>query len=77
MTPAGTPGTNEEIAGTILFLCSNGAPFLHGRTIEVNGGLYRRTFQGVSRCLKRFPGNQVYKYLKSRRIWYPSSVDNR
>jgi 3-oxoacyl-[acyl-carrier protein] reductase len=40
MTPAGTLGTNEEIADTILFLCSNGARFLHGQTIEVNGGLY-------------------------------------
>jgi hypothetical protein len=37
MTPAGTLGTNEEIADT---LCSNGARFLHGQTIEVKGGLY-------------------------------------
>jgi 3-oxoacyl-[acyl-carrier protein] reductase len=39
-TPAGELGTNEEIADTIVFLCSNGARFIHGQTIEVNGGLY-------------------------------------
>jgi 3-oxoacyl-[acyl-carrier protein] reductase len=40
MTPAGSLGTNEEIADTILFLCSNGARYIHGQTIEVNGGLF-------------------------------------
>lgn len=40
MTPAGTLGTNEEIADTILFLCSNGARYIHGQTIEINGGLF-------------------------------------
>ena len=40
MTPAGTLGTNEEIADTILFLCSNGARYIHGQTIEINGGTY-------------------------------------
>ncbi len=39
-TPAGTLGTNEEIADTIVFLCSHGGRFLHGQTVEVNGGLY-------------------------------------
>lgn len=39
-TPAGALGTNEEIADTIVFLCSNAAQFIHGQTIEVNGGLY-------------------------------------
>jgi 3-oxoacyl-[acyl-carrier protein] reductase len=40
MTPAGTLGTNEEIADTILFLCSSGARYMHGQTLEVNGGMY-------------------------------------
>jgi len=40
MTPAGTLGTNEEIADTILFLCSHGARYIHGQTIEINGGMY-------------------------------------
>jgi len=40
MTPAGSLGTNEEIADTILFLCSNGARYIHGQTIEINGGLF-------------------------------------
>ncbi len=39
-TPAGTLGTNEEIADTIVFLCSQTGRFIHGQTIEVNGGLY-------------------------------------
>ncbi len=39
-TPVGTLGTNEEIADTIVFLCSDGARFIHGQTVEVNGGLY-------------------------------------
>lgn len=39
-TPAGTLGTNEEIADTIVFLASNAGRFIHGQTIEVNGGLY-------------------------------------
>jgi NAD(P)-dependent dehydrogenase (short-subunit alcohol dehydrogenase family) len=37
-TPAGRIGTSEEVADTILFLCSHGARFIHGQVIEVNGG---------------------------------------
>ena len=40
MTPAGALGTNEEIADTIFFLCSNASRFIHGQTIEINGGMY-------------------------------------
>ena len=39
-TPAGRLGTNEEIADTIVFLCSHAARFIHGQTIEVNGGMF-------------------------------------
>ncbi len=39
-TPAGTLGTNEEVADTILFLCSRESRYIHGQTIEVNGGMY-------------------------------------
>lgn len=39
-TPAGTLGTNEEIADVIVFLCSDAARYIHGQTIEVNGGMY-------------------------------------
>ena len=38
-TPAGRLGSNEEIADAIVFLCSDGARFIHGQTIEVNGGM--------------------------------------
>jgi len=38
-TPAGKLGTNEEIADTIVFLCSNAARYIHGQTIEINGGM--------------------------------------
>jgi len=37
-TPAGRLGTPEEIADTIVFLCSGRAAFIHGQVIEVNGG---------------------------------------
>jgi 3-oxoacyl-[acyl-carrier protein] reductase len=39
-TPAGTLGTNEEVADTIVFLCSDAARYIHGQTIEINGGMY-------------------------------------
>jgi len=39
-TPAGTLGTNDEVADAIVFLCSTGARFIHGQTIEINGGAF-------------------------------------
>ncbi len=38
--PAGTLGTNEEVADTIIFLCTESSRYIHGQTIEVNGGMY-------------------------------------
>ena len=39
-TPAGKLGTNEEIADTMQFLLSDGAAYIIGQTIEINGGMY-------------------------------------
>lgn len=39
-TPAGRLGNNEEVAALILFLCSDAAGYIHGQTIEINGGMY-------------------------------------
>jgi len=39
-TPAGKLGDNEEVADVIVFLCSNAARYIHGQTIEINGGMY-------------------------------------
>lgn len=39
MTPAGRLSTNEDVADTILFLCSDASRYIHGQTIEVNGGM--------------------------------------
>ena len=39
-TPAGRLGTNEEMADLILFLCSKAAAYIHGQTVEINGGMY-------------------------------------
>ncbi len=39
-TPAGRLGTNEEMAEVIVFLCSDAARYVHGQTIEINGGFY-------------------------------------
>jgi 3-oxoacyl-[acyl-carrier protein] reductase len=40
MTPAGKLGTDEEVADTIMFLCSDASRYIHGQTIEINGGMY-------------------------------------
>ena len=39
-TPAGRLGTNEEVADTILFLCSDASRYIYGQTIEINGGMF-------------------------------------
>jgi 3-oxoacyl-[acyl-carrier protein] reductase len=39
-TPAGSLGTNEEVADTIVFLCSHASRYIHGQTIEINGGMF-------------------------------------
>ena len=39
-TPAGRLGTNEEVADTIVFLCSDASRYIYGQTIEINGGMY-------------------------------------
>jgi 3-oxoacyl-[acyl-carrier protein] reductase len=39
-TPAGRLGTNEEVADTILFLCSDASRYTYGQTLEINGGMY-------------------------------------
>ena len=38
--PCGRLGTNEEVADLIVYLCSPGARYVHGQTIEVNGGMF-------------------------------------
>jgi 3-oxoacyl-[acyl-carrier protein] reductase len=37
-TPMGRLGTSEEVAGAILYLCSEEARFVQGQALEVNGG---------------------------------------
>ena len=39
-TPAGRLGTNEDVADTVVFLCSEAARYIHGQTIEINGGMF-------------------------------------
>ncbi len=38
--PMGRPGRPEEIGATVAFLASEGASYITGQTIHVNGGLY-------------------------------------
>jgi 3-oxoacyl-[acyl-carrier protein] reductase len=39
-TPIGRLGTSEEIADLVVFLSSDHATFIHGQTIEINGGFF-------------------------------------
>ena len=38
MAPAGHPATPEEIADAIVYLASDGASFVHGAVLPVDGG---------------------------------------
>ncbi len=38
--PAGRLGSADEIAATVTFLASDGAAYITGETIQVNGGMY-------------------------------------
>ena len=39
-TPAGRLATNEDVSDVILFLCSDASRYIHGQTIEINGGMF-------------------------------------
>lgn len=38
--PLGRPGTAEDVAAAIAFLCSDEAAYVTGQTLRVNGGMY-------------------------------------
>ncbi|MFP5237865.1 MAG: 3-oxoacyl-[acyl-carrier-protein] reductase [Acidobacteriota bacterium] len=38
--PAGRPGTDTEIAQAVLFLASEGAAYITGHVLDVNGGMF-------------------------------------
>ncbi len=39
-TPAGRLATDEDISDVVLFLCSDAGRYIHGQTIEINGGMF-------------------------------------
>jgi 3-oxoacyl-[acyl-carrier protein] reductase len=39
VTPFGRLGTNEDVSDVIVFLCSDASRYVHGQTIEINGGM--------------------------------------
>jgi acetoacetyl-CoA reductase len=39
-TPLGRLGRPEEVAAVVVMLASDGASFVHGAHIDVNGGLF-------------------------------------
>jgi acetoacetyl-CoA reductase/3-oxoacyl-[acyl-carrier protein] reductase len=38
--PAGRLGNVEEVAATVAFLCTDGASYITGQTLNLNGGMY-------------------------------------
>jgi 3-oxoacyl-[acyl-carrier protein] reductase len=38
--PLGRPGTDLEIAQAVLFLVSDGAAYITGHVLDVNGGMF-------------------------------------
>ncbi len=38
--PLGRPGTEEDVAHAVAFLCSPGAAYITGHTLDINGGLH-------------------------------------
>ena len=38
--PLARPGTEEEVAHAVAFLCSPGAAYITGHTLDINGGLH-------------------------------------
>ena len=40
--PAGRWGTPEDLAGAVIFLCSDAARYVHGHTLAVDGGWLAR-----------------------------------
>ena len=38
--PAGRPGTDLEIAQPVVFLASEGAAYITGHVLDVNGGMF-------------------------------------
>lgn len=39
-TPAGRLSTNEDVADVVVFLATEPSRYIHGQTIEINGGMY-------------------------------------
>ncbi len=42
VVPLGRPGTEQEVADAVAFLCSPASGYITGHTLDVNGGLFMR-----------------------------------
>lgn len=55
-TPLGRPGTPEEVAAAVAFLCSPQSSWLTGEILDLNGGAHLRRYPDVHAHLTRLMG---------------------
>jgi len=55
-TPLGRPGTPEDIAAAVAFLCSPAASWLTGEVLDLNGGAHLRRYPDIHQHLTKLMG---------------------
>ncbi|MGA8257987.1 MAG: SDR family oxidoreductase [Nocardioides sp.] len=55
-TPLGRPGTVEDIAAAVAFLCSDQAAWMTGEVLDLNGGAHLKRYPDINAHLTRMLG---------------------